>query len=144
MTATPGAVPPPPPSPSPAPSSPFASPPGNLPVAADQDDRNLGMLCFLLSIFMGLLPALIIWLHKRERSVFVDDQGKEAINWGITMWVLLIAAFVLNFAAIRLTLAVTLLAPAVFILNAVLCIIASVRASAGQAYRFPFAMRLVK
>src|SRR5665213_4136280 len=54
---------------------------------ATKDDQNMAMLCYLLGIlFMaGWIGPLIIWMTKKETSPFVNDQGKEALNWELTV-----------------------------------------------------------
>lgn len=58
----------------------------NLPVALTEEDRTWGMICHL-SGFAGyvvplgqIVAPLIIWLIRRDKSAFVDNQGKEALN----------------------------------------------------------------
>src|SRR5690348_1357609 len=52
--------------------------------APDKDAKTMALLCHLLPIFTGFLGPLIIWLVKKDSSPFVDDQGKEALNFQIT------------------------------------------------------------
>src|SRR5262249_14131163 len=49
------------------------------------DDRTMGMLCHLLGALLSWLGPLIIWMIKKDQSRFVDDQGKEALNFQITL-----------------------------------------------------------
>src|SRR4051794_22840279 len=48
-----------------------------------KDAVTMGMLCHLLGIFTGFLGPLIIWLLKKDEHPFIDDQGKEALNFQI-------------------------------------------------------------
>ncbi len=61
----------------------------NDPVAqgTSTDDRNLAMLSHLLGIVSGFVGALIIWSLKKDQSAFVDEQGKEALNFQITVMI---------------------------------------------------------
>src|ERR1043165_9293283 len=75
--------PPPPPQSQPVdyatkPSNAYAGP------APDKDAVTMGMLCHLLGIFTWFLGPLIIWLIKKDQHPFVDDQGKESLNFQIT------------------------------------------------------------
>jgi len=74
MTQTPSS-PPPPETAAPLPPQ---APPG-------KDDCSMAMLAHLLAIFTGFIGPLIIWLVKKDTSRFVDQQGKEALNWAITV-----------------------------------------------------------
>ena len=138
----------PPPAPSAAPVEyasgvPVAPGPGSL----SQKDANLwGMLCHLaaLSGFIGIplgnvLGPLIVWMIKKNDSPFVDDQGKESLNFQITVLIALVVSFVLIFVVIGF-----LLIFAVGITALVFTIIGAVKANKGIAYRYPFALRLIK
>lgn len=107
----------------------------------DQDARTMAMLCHLLAIFTGFLGPLIIWLIKKDTSPFVDDQGKEALNFQLT----LLIAWVVAGALACITFGIgALLFPVILVLNVVFCILAAVKANQGVAYRYPLAIRLVK
>lgn len=99
----------------------------------------MAMLAHLLGIFTGFIGCLIIWLIKKDESAFVDDQGKEALNFQITVLIALVAAWLLTFLCIGL-----LLLPAVVIANVVFCILAVVESNKGVAYRYPVTLRLIK
>lgn len=111
----------------------------------NKDARTWGMLCHL-SAFAGfiipfgtILGPLVIWLIKKNEYPFVDDQGKEALNFAITAVLAGIVSAILIFVLIGL-----ILLPAVVIAWIVLTIIATVKASNGEYYRYPFALRLIK
>jgi uncharacterized Tic20 family protein len=108
----------------------------NDPVATTPsiDDRNLAMLAHLLGIVSGFVGALIIWLMKKDQSAYVDEQGKEALNFQITMLIAFVGAWILMFILIGMLL----------IANLVLCIIAAVAASKGEHYKYPLAIRVLK
>lgn len=103
------------------------------------DARTFGMLCHLTGIFFGFLGPLIIWLVKRDEHPFVDDQGKEALNFQLTV---LIAALVS--AVLVIVLIGFVLLPVVGIGALVLAIIATVEANKGARYRYPVNIRFLK
>ena len=113
----------------------------NDPVAQtpSNDDRNLAMLAHLLGIVSGFVGALIIWLIKKDQSAFIDEQGKEALNFQITILIGFVAAGVLTIILIG-----ALLMPVLLVVNLVFCIIAAVAVSKGEHYKYPFAIRLLK
>jgi Domain of unknown function (DUF4870) len=74
--------PPPDVPPSPPPVAPVEA---GLPTEIKSEDKTMAMLCHLLGIVTWFLGALIIWLIKKDQSKFVDDQGKEALNFQITL-----------------------------------------------------------
>ena len=76
---------------------------------------------------------------------FVDDQGKEALNFNITVFLVGIVLTVLTVLSFFILSPLTiLLGVAIGIAWLVLTIIALVKANDGVAYRYPFSLRLVK
>ena len=112
--------------------------------APPKEERNLGMACHLLALAGLVLPLgniigpLIMWLVKREVSAFVNEQGKEALNFNITIAIAGFVSFLLTFVVIGV-----LLLPAVFIFWIVMTIIAAVKSSGGEHYRYPLTLRLI-
>jgi len=98
----------------------------NDPVAQSPstDERNLAMLAHLLGIVSGFVGALIIWLIKKDQSAFVDEQGKEALNFQITVMIAFVGSWILMFVLIGM-----LLMPLVLLGNLVFCILAAVAVS---------------
>lgn len=113
----------------------------NDPVAQtpSNDDRNMAMLAHLLGIVSGFVGALIIWLIKKDQSPFIDEQGKEALNFQITVMIGFAVAMVLMVIVIG-----AFLIPVLLIGNLVFCILAAVAVSKGEHYKYPFAIRLLK
>mgnify|MGYP001570407945 CR=1 FL=1 len=118
---------------------PSTPPGGGSPLAPTQDERNLAMLGHLLAIVLGFLGPLIIWLIKKDSSEFVDDQGKEALNFNILMLIAYGICGVLTCVAIGV-----LLLPVVWIVNILFAVLGGVAAARGNRYRYPFNWRLVK
>jgi len=82
---------------------------------------------------------LIIWQLKRESDPFVDEQGKESLNFQITVAIASAICYVLMFVLIGFVLLGLL-----FIGAVVLVVIAGVKANDGVAYRYPFTWRPIK
>ncbi|WP_303636266.1 MULTISPECIES: DUF4870 domain-containing protein [Stenotrophomonas] len=114
-------------------------PPVTTDVPADQ--RTMALAAHLLGIFTGFIGALIIWLINKDDAAksFVTDQAKEALNFQITVTIAMVISILLMIVIIG-----GILAPIVGIINLVFCIIAAVKANNGEAYRYPFALRLIK
>ncbi len=104
-----------------------------------QDAKNLAMLCHLLGLITNFLGPLILWLLKKEDDAFIDSNGKEALNFQLTIMFAMIAAGILSFLCIGV-----LLMPVIMVLDIVFSIIACVKASKGEDYRYPLCIRLVK
>ncbi|WP_062464272.1 DUF4870 domain-containing protein [Demequina soli] len=126
--------PPPPPQSPPPPQQPYASQP-----MAESDERLWALFSHLGIIFFSFLPPLIIWLIFRERSAFVDDQGKEALNFSILVTIAQIVGLVTTPILIGFV-----ILPVVGIATLVFCILAGIAAYRGDRYRYPFNWRIVK
>ncbi|HEY2588583.1 MAG TPA: DUF4870 domain-containing protein [Tepidisphaeraceae bacterium] len=138
-------VPPTPPTGTPAGGTPIdhsGTTPAGAPVyagpAPTQDDKTMGMLAHLLGIF-GFIGPLIVWLIKKDQSPFVDDQGKEALNFHLVMLIGYVLGGVLSFFCIGF-----LIIPLVWICSVVFSIMGAMKAKEGIAYRYPFNIRMVK
>ena len=107
--------------------------------APTSDDRTMAMIGHLGAIVLGFLCPLIVWLMKKDTSKFVDDQGKESLNFQITMFFAYVVCFFLTFLVIGI-----FLFPLVWLANLILCIMAGLAANKGELYRYPFAIRLIK
>jgi hypothetical protein len=96
---------------------------------------------FGIGCFLG---PLIIWLVKRDTMPFVADQGKEAVNFNITIAIIGVALFLLILLTLGLGLLIAVPAGAVVIVGwLVFTVIAAIKASEGVAYRYPITLRLV-
>lgn len=104
-----------------------------------KEARTMAMLAHLLGIVTGFLGPLVIWLVKKDEDAFINDQGKEALNFQITIAIAMIVSGLLMFACIGF-----FLVPAVAVLNLVLCIMAGLKANEGISYRYPMTLRLIK
>jgi len=105
----------------------------------NNDQRNMGLLIWIGSIFFGFLPSLILFLVKKDDD-YIQDQAKEALNWAITTIFASLVCFILAFIVIG-----AFLFPILMIANLVFCIIGAVAASKGTVgFRVPFAVRLIK
>jgi uncharacterized Tic20 family protein len=113
--------------------------------AVDQQVRSTAVAAHL-STFAGLvvpfgsvIGPLAVWLTRRDRDPFIDQAGREALNFGISITVYGLVALV---AALMLV-GIPLLIAGV-IAWVVLASLAAVKASQGQSYRYPLTMRFVR
>jgi uncharacterized protein len=100
------------------------------------DDRQMAMFCHLGGI-MGFIIPLIIWLMKKDESRFVDHQGKEAINFHLTMLIGHMvggATMCFTFGLINIT---------VWAISLTFSIIAGMAASRGERYIYPMSIRFI-
>ena len=111
----------------------------------DKDARNWAMFCHLSALsgyfipLGNLLGPLIIWAIKKDEFAFVDQQGKEAINFQLSMTIAYLVSCVLIILVIGIFLLGIL---AVYAL--VMIIIASIKTNDGIDFRYPYVIRFVK
>lgn len=103
-----------------------------------KNERSDALTIHLMGVFMGVLGVLIFWLMKRKTSDFVDQHGKDAMNFQIT-------AILAIFASIPLMLVLVgfVLLLVVIVLMYVFPIIAAVKANKGELYRYPLTIRFL-
>jgi uncharacterized Tic20 family protein len=119
----------------------------------DKDAKMWAMFCHLAGL-AGLLPVLpiigsviaplIIWQIKKDEFSFVDEQGKEAVNFQISMLIY----FLIGSVACAITCIGVALIPVVIgvvgIVDVVFLLIAAVKSNNGAHYRYPLSIRLIK
>ncbi len=124
-------------------------PPSGVPSAEEKQWALFAHLSSFAGLFTGglgnILGPLVIWLIKKDTMPFVNDQGKEALNFNIT---LLIVGLILVFITlVTFFFAAIITIPLGIILSIawlILTIMATIKASNGEAYRYPFTLRLIK
>ena len=110
-----------------------------------RDERNWGMYCHLAAFagfiipFGNIIGPALVWLFKREEFPSVDLQGKEALNFQISMTIYFLVAILLTFVLIGF-----LLIPLLMVVQVVYIIVASIKAQEGGFYHYPFTMRFLK
>jgi uncharacterized Tic20 family protein len=116
--------------------------PSTLPPA---QARQWAMLCHYAAFFWLVAPLignvlgpLIVWQLKKDLDPFVDEQGREALNFQITYSLAMMVCGVLAWIIIGFPLMLL-----VGLVALVLTVIAGLKANAGQPYRYPFCLRLV-
>jgi uncharacterized Tic20 family protein len=123
------------------PTSPYSS----QPPFSDSDSRTWAVITHLSAIpgsfvvIGSVLAPLIIWHIQKQRSEFLDFHGKEAVNFNITIALAAAVCFVLFLLLIGIFL--------LWIVGAiwlVFTIIAAIKASNGEYYRYPISIRFIK
>ena len=110
-----------------------------------KDARMLAMFFHLAGLCAFIVPAvgnivgpLIIWQIKKEYP-FVNEQGKEALNFQISMTIYGLISAALTFVCVGF-----FLLAAVAVVYLVFLLIAAAKANNGQAYRYPLTVRFIK
>ncbi len=109
-----------------APQQPAAPPPPQP--GKPMGDTTLAMLAHVLMIVGGFIPPLIIWLVKKDEDKYVAFHGKQALCWSVAVTVVT--------AVMAGTVVLLVLVPFVLVANLVYVIIAGVRASQLQPFKY--------
>lgn len=116
------------------------------PPSTTRDARKWASICHIAALvgLLGngigfLIGPLIVWLIKREDHPFIDDQGKEAVNFMITMFLAAFLCIPLIFVLIGIPILII-----IGILMIVLPIVAAIKANDGVAFRYPLSLRIIK
>ena len=102
------------------------------------------MLCHLSALSgyitgIGFIAGpLIVWLIKKDRYPLVDVNGKESLNFQISMLIYLAISAVLAFALIGIPLLVILGG-----LQLILPVVAGIKVNNGETFRYPMTIRLI-
>jgi uncharacterized Tic20 family protein len=121
--------------------------------APTQEERTMAMLCHIGALVGSFIPPaniivpVVIWMLKKDQSAFVNEHGKEAINFQINLSVWAIIISVVGFLLIFLVIGIFLLPlalGALVIAGLILGIMAGIKAYEGNYYRYPFIIRLIK
>lgn len=133
-----------------------------LPVPQSMQEKQWGAACHYVSLVWAIEPffgnvifPLVPWLSKRDEFPFVDDQGKQSLNFQLTVTCIALV-IILAFGIPSLIYAIRTNQPpwglfiAVGILfllamfDVVFVMVAVFRTLSGKAYRYPFAIRFIK
>ncbi len=105
--------------------------------------RNWAMLCHLTALIglatgMFFVGPLVVWLLKKDEHPFIDEQGKESLNFQISMLIYEVVAALLICAVVGIV-----LLPVLLVVHVVFVVLASVKVSSGFDYRYPLTIRFL-
>lgn len=93
----------------------------------------------------GFAVPLVVWLARREDSPFLDHQGKEALNFQLTLFVMHVVAWL--FVLVTLGVGLLVVVPfflVLWIVGLILGVVAALRANEGLRYRYPLTVRFLR
>jgi len=115
-------------------------------IVTDPQERQWGMFTHLAALATFVLPVagniigpLIIYLIKKDEYEFVNEQGKEVLNFQITWSIIFFISIVMIIVGIGVLMLIGF-----GIAWLVLVIVASVAASNGQYYKYPLTIRFIQ
>ncbi len=112
----------------------------------DQNARQWGMFCHLAGFapyvvafpLASILGPLVIWSMKKGEHEFIDEQGREAVNFHLSALLIEIVLVILCMFLIGIPLLI-----AFEIFKLIIMIVAIMRASSGEHHRYPLTVRFV-
>lgn len=108
------------------------------------DERTWALFCHLSAFagfvipFGNIIGPIVVWAIKRDQYPLVDDQGKEAINFQISMFIYYIAAALLVLVLIGIPLLIAL-----FFFKLIMTVVAAIKANEGVRFRYPLNIRFI-
>lgn len=117
----------------------------NTEILNTDSERGWAMTCHLSTFagyifpFANIIAPLIVWLCKRKDHEYIDQQGKEAINFQLSLSLYYFVAFILVFMLVGI-----ILIPLLMLFRLIATIIASVDAYQGKAFRYPLCIRFIR
>ncbi|MFQ5866169.1 MAG: DUF4870 domain-containing protein [bacterium] len=111
----------------------------------ERQSRTWGMLCHLAALscwvgipFGNIVGPLVIWLIKKDELPVVDEQGKESLNFQISLTIYIIIAGIMSIFLIGIPILIGLV-----IAQIALVIVAAVKVSNGEPYSYPFTIKFL-
>ena len=119
----------------------------SAPFGPEKSERQWAMACHLAALAGYMMPFLaanflapfIIWLLKKEDGPFVDEQGKESLNFQLSLLVYAFGCGLLFFVGVGILLVLPLI-----VFGFICPIVGAVKASEGTSYRYPMCIRFIK
>ena len=113
--------------------------------ALKKDETMWATFCHLGGLFGFIFPfgnivvPILIWGILKDENPFVDDQGKEVVNFQISLTLYLIASAFLILVLIGFAALIGL-----FIFSLVVTVRGAIEASKGHRYRYPLTIRFIQ
>lgn len=111
-----------------------------------KDTVNWAMLCHIggLATYLGvplgnIIIPLVIWFLKKDQDSFLNESGREAVNFQISFTIYATIAGLAFFILIGFV-----LFPIVLIAHIIFTIIGTLKANKNETYRYPFTLRFIK
>jgi uncharacterized Tic20 family protein len=126
--------------PAPQPAAPQPAPP-----LTEAEDKQWASFAHFGGV-LGILPSLIIWLIFKDRGAKTNVEGKEALNFQITVTIVQIVLYILGtlLAIVFIGFLFYLLAFVVWVDTVIFSILGGVKVNGGGSYRYPVSIRLIK
>ena len=110
----------------------------------NSDEKTWAMICHLSALayfipFGQILGPLIVWVIKKDEYPLVDDQGKEALNFQLSILIYQLITIPLVFIVIGIPILIFL-----GVMNIVLVVVAGINAGRGVPFKYPLTIQLIR
>jgi uncharacterized Tic20 family protein len=119
----------------------------------NSDVRMWAMICHLAGLagFLPVLPAfgsmiapLIVWQIKKDEHPFIDEQGKEALNFQLTIGLYAVVGVIVCLVTCVGAFLIPVVLGILYLIDLIFLIIGAVAANNGGHYRYPMNIRFIK
>jgi uncharacterized Tic20 family protein len=110
-----------------------------------ETERNWAMLCHLAAFagfffpFGGIIGPLICWLSRKDESAWVNLNGRNSLNFELSLLLYIVLAIPLIFIIVGIPIIILLI-----ILQIICLIMASVKASKGELFTYPLSIPFIQ
>ncbi len=122
--------------------------------SATDDERSysllmhLTLLAHLIVPYFAIAAPIAMWLARKQKSPFIDDHGRESVNFQITLllYTFILPAIAAVIGLLTCSIGLILLVPAIlgpYILGLVGMVMGAMAANRGEFFRYPMTIRLL-
>ena len=110
-----------------------------------ESERNWAMLCHLSAFagfffpFGGIIGPLVCWLSRKDESAWVDENGKAAMNFNLSILLYNVLVIPLCFILIGFMIIGFLV-----VFKVICIIIGSIKGSKGEKFSYPLAIPFIQ
>ena len=118
----------------------------------NNDARMWAMFCHLAGlagvvipvVLSGIIAPLIVWQVKKDEHPFIDEHGKEALNFQLSIALYTIISVAVCIITCIGAILIPFVVGGIYLANLIFMIIAGVKANNGEHYRYPLTIRFIK
>ena len=118
----------------------------------NNDARMWAMFCHLAGlagvvipvVLSGIIAPLIVWQVKKDEHPFIDEHGKEALNFQLSIALYTIIGVAVCIITCIGAILIPFVVGGIYLANLIFMIIAAIKANNGEHYRYPLTIRFLK
>ena len=110
------------------------------------DERTFALLMHLSVLGQWVIPPfaiiapIVMWQMKKDESPFIDEHGREVVNFQISLLLYAAVFFVLGFVTCGVAFGLVAL---VYVLGLVGMILGAIASNRGESFRYPMTLRFL-